>query len=299
LGNQKRRSAGGKLIAGCAIALLAAAIAAPGAQARTITIAPSSTSLANCYPFGSGIQWPYLAWFYQFIPAFDLHPGDVIAFDTGQVNDFDVQLDIAMARTRVNGGTNPAQPFQKVVRNTQTPANPRGDTTAGNYELRFRAQAPFHFPGGGLIIRFSNPSLAYQQDNSTCTQVLEGGSAGDLSGFFVGRSWGDHDGRPPWANRDDGPEGQFRLILDTTPPNTTITAGPSGKTHSHRAKFHFESSEPHSTFKCSLDHKRFRHCRSPKKYKHLDSGKHTFRVRAFDRAGNADPTPAKRRWKVV
>jgi len=33
--------------------------------------------------------------------------------------------------------------------------------------------------------------------------------------------------------------------------------------------------------------------------KHLDEGKHKFKVRATDAAGNTDPTPAKDKFKVV
>ena len=38
---------------------------------------------------------------------------------------------------------------------------------------------------------------------------------------------------------------------------------------------------------------------SPKKVKHLDEGKHKFKVRAVDGAGNVDPTAAKDKFKVV
>jgi hypothetical protein len=48
-----------------------------------------------------------------------------------------------------------------------------------------------------------------------------------------------------------------------------------------------------------LDGKPFKSCRSPKTYKKLKSGKHVFKVRATDRAGNVDPTPAKRKFTVL
>jgi hypothetical protein len=216
LGNQKRRSAGGKLVAGCAIALLAAAIAAPGAQARRITIAPDSPVVSNCYPFGgmsAGDTWkPFMGFTYRNIPAFRLHKGDGIAFDLGAQNDTDIQLAIAMARTTFNGGIRQGQRFQRVVKNTQTPANPRGDTTVGDFELRFRAQAPFSFPGGGLIIRLSHPSHAYSQDTD-CDQVLVGASASDPSGHFVERVFSDADGVFPWDQFDSANIGGFRLLL--------------------------------------------------------------------------------------
>jgi bacillolysin len=85
---------------------------------------------------------------------------------------------------------------------------------------------------------------------------------------------------------------------DTTPPQTTITKHPKKTTHSHKAKFVFNSNEPGSTFKCKLDKKKWKSCVSPKKYKHLKTGKHKFQVYAIDTAGNADPTPAVWKWRI-
>jgi hypothetical protein len=58
------------------------------------------------------------------------------------------------------------------------------------------------------------------------------------------------------------------------------------------------ATEPGATFHCKLDRGRWRTCRSPKTYRKLRPGGHTFRVRAIDAAGNVDPTAAKRRWHV-
>jgi large repetitive protein len=86
---------------------------------------------------------------------------------------------------------------------------------------------------------------------------------------------------------------------DTTAPQTKISSGPSGKTGAHKAKLRFGSNEPGSTFECKLDGKRWGACRSPKTYTNLKDGRHTFRVKARDAAGNLDPTPAKRSWRVT
>ncbi len=85
---------------------------------------------------------------------------------------------------------------------------------------------------------------------------------------------------------------------DTTPPNTTITSGPSGVTRSTSASFRFSSSEAGSRFQCSLDGSAFASCSSPKGYADLKNGRHTFRVRAIDQAGNVDASPASRTWTV-
>jgi plastocyanin len=85
---------------------------------------------------------------------------------------------------------------------------------------------------------------------------------------------------------------------DTTAPNTRIAAGPSGTTRSRQAAFRFAASEAGSTFECKLDAGRWRSCRSPTTYRRLRIGTHTFQVRARDRSGNLDRTPATRRWRV-
>ncbi|HEY1355987.1 MAG TPA: hypothetical protein VGF09_06700 [Solirubrobacterales bacterium] len=86
---------------------------------------------------------------------------------------------------------------------------------------------------------------------------------------------------------------------DKAPPQTKITKGPKGKSSATSAKFKFTSTEAGSTFQCKLDHKPFKTCRSPKKYKRLRPGKHVFKVRATDPAGNTDPTPAVKKFTVL
>ena len=85
---------------------------------------------------------------------------------------------------------------------------------------------------------------------------------------------------------------------DTTPPETTVTSGPSGKVNSTSATFAFSSSEPGSAFECSLDNAAFSACTSPLTYGNLTQGSHTFQVRATDADGNTDPSPASRTWTV-
>jgi hypothetical protein len=85
---------------------------------------------------------------------------------------------------------------------------------------------------------------------------------------------------------------------DTTPPDTTISSGPTGTTSSTSASFDFSSTEPGSSFECRLDTAAFAACSSPKAYSGLSAASHTFEVRATDAAGNVDPTPASRSWTV-
>jgi DNA-directed RNA polymerase specialized sigma24 family protein len=91
--------------------------------------------------------------------------------------------------------------------------------------------------------------------------------------------------------------GPFLILPDTAVPTTTITAGPR-KVGTAVATFEFSSNETGATLECSLDGAAFSSCASPKTYTGLRKGKHTFRVRAVDGAGNTDPTPARREWDV-
>jgi Ca2+-binding RTX toxin-like protein len=131
-------------------------------------------------------------------------------------NGGDVQIDIDLARTTTNGGEIAAQPFTRVAVNTQTPENATGDTVVGNFELRFTSIAPFSFPGGGLIIRFSNPSPSYAADPAGGGNIT-GASSTDPSGFFVRRAFSDPDGVAPW-NGDFVFIGGFRVTTAEAPP---------------------------------------------------------------------------------
>jgi hypothetical protein len=83
-----------------------------------------------------------------------------------------------------------------------------------------------------------------------------------------------------------------------TPPETTITGGPSETTGSAEASFTFSSSEAGSSFECRFDAESWGSCSSPKSYSQLAEGAHGFEVRATDAAGNTDPTPATRSFMV-
>jgi CSLREA domain-containing protein len=79
---------------------------------------------------------------------------------------------------------------------------------------------------------------------------------------------------------------------------TTILKGPKGKIHSTKAKFKFVANEKGAKFECKLDRRKFKPCKSPKVYRGLKPGKHVFKVRAV-KGKRVDPTPAKRKFKVV
>ncbi len=89
------------------------------------------------------------------------------------------------------------------------------------------------------------------------------------------------------------------FTVDTTPPETIIDSAPSGTTEASELMFSFHSSEPGSTFECSTDTgtPAFKGC--VKDGEDLEDGPYTYRVRATDRAGNVDPTPATSAFTLV
>ena len=88
------------------------------------------------------------------------------------------------------------------------------------------------------------------------------------------------------------------VVVDTTPPDTSITGGPSGTVSSSAASFSVSATEAGSTFQCRLDGAAWSACSSPMSYSGLADGTHTFDVRATDLAGNTDQTPATRTWTI-
>jgi hypothetical protein len=101
------------------------------------------------------------------------------------------------------------------------------------------------------------------------------------------------------AGNDDLSPASYTWIVDLTKPNTRITLGPKASTTSRTAKFKFTSTEAGSKFQCKLDAKPWAACSSPKTYSSLKKGRHTLRVRATDKAGNVDASPASKTWRIT
>lgn len=123
--------------------------------------------------------------------------------------------------------------------------------------------------------------------NTTYAATIKGGSTGvkDIMGNALAQDYS-------WT---------FTTTADTTVPDTTIDSGPSGTVSSTTASFSFSSNESDVTFECKLDNGAFESCSSPKSVPNeglLAQGSHTFQVRAIDKAGNTDATPATRSWFV-
>lgn len=81
-------------------------------------------------------------------------------------------------------------------------------------------------------------------------------------------------------------------------PQTAIGRHPSKHTRSRTARFVFTSSVVGSRFRCRLDLRPFRSCRSPLVFHHLRPGPHALEVDAVGPTGLADSTPAIFDWTV-
>jgi Ca2+-binding RTX toxin-like protein len=88
---------------------------------------------------------------------------------------------------------------------------------------------------------------------------------------------------------------------DTTPPGTRVLHRPPATVFTRFRRrtvaFAFVSSEPGSSFRCRLDGRPIRFCRSPRRYT-VGPGRHAIRVFAVDPAGNRDPSAAVIRFRV-
>lgn len=167
---------------------------------------------------------------------------------------------------------------------TQRPGNPSSSTTAS---FAFTASEPGSTFECALDAEAFSPCVSPK----TYSDLAAGPHTFSVRGTDVA------------GNTDPSPASYAWTIdlqpKDTTPPETSITAGPSGPSATRNPTFEFISSESGSTFACSLDGAPFETCSSPTSYyTPIEGSQHTFLVRATDPAGNVDPTPAERTWVV-
>ncbi|HEV2791242.1 MAG TPA: hypothetical protein VGV69_08100 [Solirubrobacterales bacterium] len=106
---------------------------------------------------------------------------------------------------------------------------------------------------------------------------------------------------PPPSGDGDGKAGKGGDGVVYVTPHTRITFGPAAKTRVRRPVFRFADStgQPGTSFRCKVDRGRWFPCGSPTKLKRLGFGRHVFQVRARNARGEWEPTPVKRRFKVV
>lgn len=98
---------------------------------------------------------------------------------------------------------------------------------------------------------------------------------------------------PPAASPSPAP-----VAAPPAAPDTRLTLKPPAKTKDRTPTFKFTATIPGATFRCRLDRKTFKACRSPFTTPGLKPGKHTVRVAAVAN-GITDPTPASWSFKVA
>lgn len=96
---------------------------------------------------------------------------------------------------------------------------------------------------------------------------------------------------------DDTPA-EHLWSIDTVAPTTTLTESPPAADNSTEVTFRFTSNEMNVSFECSLDNGPFMICRSGDLVTGIGDGAHAYAVRAKDRAGNVDASPAIHAWNV-
>lgn len=90
------------------------------------------------------------------------------------------------------------------------------------------------------------------------------------------------------------------FTVDTVAPDTEIDAGPPEQTDSPNVTIFFSSPDGATGFQCRLNDADWSECTEADyaDYNGLPDGAYTFRVRALDAAGNADPTPAETSFTI-
>jgi hypothetical protein len=169
---------------------------------------------------------------------------------------------------------------------TATVTDPGANPAVPSGAVKLTSDGPGAFAGGGAC------TLApLGQGKSSCHLAYAPSAAGAhrLTASYQGDA----------VNAASGDSTEVRVLAPSqTTPDTTLKGKPRRRTASRRARFAFVSDQAGSRFECKVDRKAFKLCRSPLGLKSLKRGRHSFRVRAVNAAGMADPTPATYRWRV-
>jgi OOP family OmpA-OmpF porin len=207
-----------------ALAITAALVPPRSSSADVITIDDAGQQGTTSIPFTCSVPvdsplWlPTMGFVYRNVEMFDLAPGDTIAFDL-QVHDprdpsrtdlgFRPQVDLALAHA-----SDPANPFQPdhvagsptdftTVAHAGMASGP-GNQVVRDYDLVFTVDAPFHFPGGGLIIRVAKPlgplAMKTGDDCLSAITAFQPTATNRLVGTFAL----DDDGEFPFSNQGAG-----------------------------------------------------------------------------------------------
>lgn len=91
-------------------------------------------------------------------------------------------------------------------------------------------------------------------------------------------------------------------IEDSLRPRVKFTFGPAFKTKRRKVVFRFKDARGDrrgTVFRCKLDRRKWRRCKSPLRLKRLKPRSHVLRIKAVDRAGNRQKKATKRRFQVI
>jgi Bacterial Ig-like domain len=202
-------------------------------------------------------------------------------------------------------------PHSLAVRSVDAAGNVDGTpaTRAWTVNGSLPARPAITAPADGSFSASQNVTLRGTADPGVTIEVFEGSvskgtttsdAQGDWSLAVNGLADGLHRFTAFATNGTgtNGPSSAVAVTVDTTAPATSIDSGPADPSNAATATLGFSSDESGATYECRLDGGAFAACTSPASVSGLSDGSHTFDVRAVDRAGNTDPTPASRAWTV-
>ncbi|MFL5892803.1 MAG: choice-of-anchor Q domain-containing protein [Solirubrobacterales bacterium] len=236
-------------------------------------------------------------------------PADLVRDPTPMAGDYRLKP----GSPAIDTGSNAAFPAFSGESATDVAGTPRvldgnGDGTArrdkGAYEVALPETSIDSGPGNGSKTRDRTPTFGFSSNEpgSTFECRTDGGTFSSCSSDYTTGSLVDglhtFEVRATNEGFTDPTPATRTFTVDATPPQTTITSGPSGFIRNVTPTFAFSSTEPGSTFRCRLDGGSYGPCSSPKTLGTLANGRHTFYVRATDSAGNVDSTPAIRAFTV-
>ncbi|HVY77813.1 MAG TPA: PQQ-dependent sugar dehydrogenase [Solirubrobacterales bacterium] len=124
------------------------------------------------------------------------------------------------------------------------------------------------------------------------TIVADGSTPAYTATYAVVDEGGPGGGRPTTPTGTAGPQAP-----PVRAPKATIRSHPPRTTRRTRARFAFVAGERGATFKCKLDRGAYRTCRSPRTYRGLRPGRHTFMVVASGAGGRG--AVARFGWRVL
>ena len=105
------------------------------------------------------------------------------------------------------------------------------------------------------------------------------------------------------ASNPDSSPASHTWTVDTSAPDTIMISMPSNPDNDDTPTFTFTGSDDAGGtgvdgFECQVDGSGWASCTSPHTTTPLSDGSHTFEVRAVDKAGNRDETPASQTWTI-